>query len=140
MVQVPMSLGARRHVPSSKGPDIGGGHMLKFEPLALETNTMLAQVVLAPQPQLLPLPSCDGSLICCDVSKLSRPYNAASLPAPTRLRRNLEELYTNNNISAVRAQELFNDAAAAGDTHCRPLQGRLGGSNVARRLRRKLMK
>ena len=27
VVQVPMSLGARRHVPSSKGPDIGGGHM-----------------------------------------------------------------------------------------------------------------
>ena len=32
-----------------------------------ETKTKLAQVVLAPQPQLLPLPSCDGSLICCDV-------------------------------------------------------------------------
>ena len=73
-------------------------------------------------------------------SKLSRPYNAASLPAPKRLRRNLEELYTNNNISAARSQELFNDAAAAGDTHCRPLRGRLDGRNVARRLRRKLLK
>ena len=73
-------------------------------------------------------------------SKLSRPYNAASLPAPKRLRRNLEELYTNNNISAARAQELFNDAAAAGDTHCRPLRGRLDGRNVARRLRRQLLK
>ena len=49
-------------------------------------------------------------------------------------------MYTNNNISAARAQELFNDAAAAGDTHCRPLRGRLDGRNVARRLRRKLLK
>lgn len=70
--------------------------------------------------------------------KLSRPYNAASLLAPKRLRRNIEELYTNNNISAARAQELFNGVVAAGDAHCRPLRGTIG-CNAARRVRGKLM-
>jgi len=51
------------------------------------------------------------------------------------------DLLASNVISATRAQELFNDASAAGDTNCNSLRS-LGNitKNVARDLRRKLLK
>ena len=72
-------------------------------------------------------------------SKNARPYNPDDLPPGKRLRRNIEDLMSSNSISGSRAQELFNDAHAAGDRNCRRLVGRMG-ANVARDLRRRLLK
>jgi len=75
------------------------------------------------------------------LSKAARPYDPEELPPEKRLRRNLQDLLANNVISGSRAQELFNDAAAAGDRNCRPLtrHGPLS-HHAARDVRRRLLK
>lgn len=73
------------------------------------------------------------------LSKHSRAYKTESVPPAKRLRRNLEDLFASNIVSGSRAQELFNDAAAAGDQSVRTLLGPCG-HNAARNLKRRLLK
>lgn len=73
------------------------------------------------------------------LGKHTRAYDPEVVPGSKRLRRNLEDLFASNIVSGSRAQELFNDAAAAGDRAARPLLGPCG-HNAARNLRRRMLK
>ena len=73
------------------------------------------------------------------LSKAARPYDPQQLPEAKRLRQNIVDLYSSNVISAKRAQELLNDAAAAGDRFSARVRGRMT-KNTARNLRRRLLK
>jgi hypothetical protein len=74
-------------------------------------------------------------------SKHSRAYSSKDLPPSKRLRQNIADLYASNQLSANRAQELFEDAAAAGAADCRILTRRPATKkNIARDLRRRLLK
>lgn len=72
-------------------------------------------------------------------NKRARAYGVGDLPPAQRLRHNIADLFAANSVSGVRAQELFNDAVAAGDVHSQPLRGQSRG-HEARDLRRRLMK
>lgn len=72
-------------------------------------------------------------------SKHQRAYSFA-VPAAKRLRHNITDLFSSNLVSAERAQELFNDANAAGDKECRSFVRPRTGKNIARGLQRRLLK
>ena len=72
-------------------------------------------------------------------SKRGRAWDDAQLPPNQRLRRNIADLYLNNDVSVARAQTLFADAQAAGAPNMGDLakagkNGRLG-KNLSRDLR-----
>ena len=72
------------------------------------------------------------------LSKHKRPYHPQALPPDKRLRANLGDVFSSNQLSASRTQELINDCAAAGvTTFCslRPL-----GTNISRNLKRIFLK
>ena len=77
-------------------------------------------------------------------SKRGRAWDDAQLPPNQRLRRNIADLYLNNDVSAARAQTLFADAQAAGAPNMGDLAkaGKSGslGKNLSRDLMRKLLK
>ena len=86
------------------------------------------------------------------LSKNKRFYNPEDLPAAQRVRRNIESLYSKNELPATLTQEFFDDLHEAGlpafhdvaqksKRRRRRLRGRrtLGG-NLARNLRNKLIK
>ena len=74
------------------------------------------------------------------LGKRARAYDRSELPPGQRLRHNIADLFSSNAVSGIRAQELFNDAAAAGDEACAPLRSRGHGGHEARDLRRRLLK
>ena len=73
------------------------------------------------------------------LSKHSLGYDAKNLPAAKRLRANLADLATSNLISGQRAQDLFNDADAAGAANVRDMKGS-SGQHARRNVLRKLLK
>ena len=73
------------------------------------------------------------------LGKRARAYDRSELPPGQRLRHNIADLFSSNAVSGIRAQELFNDAAAAGDEACAPLRSRGHGGHEARDLRRRLL-
>ena len=82
-------------------------------------------VLLLARPGVEVGPPLDGGQM---LSKTKRPYDPEELPPDKRLRKNLEDLYASNIISASRAQELVGAAAAAGSSDCAPLARRGGDS------------
>ena len=72
-------------------------------------------------------------------SKNKRPYDPESLPASQRLRQNLGDLLSRNELSASRVGEIVNDVHRVAPTELRDLHGPLG-RNTAKRLRRKFLK
>lgn len=73
-------------------------------------------------------------------SKNARPYDASALSPRKRLRRNIVDLMASNTISGARAQELLNDAWAAGDAESRRLVAKEDRRHAARNLRRHLLR
>jgi hypothetical protein len=73
------------------------------------------------------------------LSKHALGYDVKSLPPAKRLRANLADLATSNLISGQRAQELYNDADAAGAANVRDMTGS-SGKNARRNILRKLLK
>ena len=73
------------------------------------------------------------------LSKNKRPYEAADLDARTRLRMNLGDLLSRNDLPATRIGELINDIDANADHAVNNLKGPVN-NNTARRLRHKFMK
>lgn len=74
------------------------------------------------------------------LGKRARPYRRHDLPPARRLRSNIADLFSSNVISGIRAQELFDDAADAGDETSAQLRSQGLQGHEARNLRRKLMK
>lgn len=73
--------------------------------------------------------------------KRSRPYESNDLPPQRRLRHNIADLFSSNIVSGIRAQELLDDAADAGDAYSGQIRSRGGGvRNEARDLTRRLLK
>ena len=74
------------------------------------------------------------------LSKRAKGYDPDALPPATRLRHNISDLFLSNDITASRAQGLFQDAASSGSAYVGDMQ-RLGGAkNVHRNLLTKLLK
>ncbi len=73
------------------------------------------------------------------LSKRPRPVDDA-IPAPKRLCANVRDLYASNEISARRTQSLINDMHAAGVAHCPAASRNIDAPNLARTLRRRLLK
>ncbi len=73
------------------------------------------------------------------LSKRQRPYDAESLPASARLRRNLGDLLARNELAADRVGEVVNDIHRVAPRELRDLVGPLG-RNCARRIRGKFLK
>ena len=73
------------------------------------------------------------------LSKRQRPYDAESLPASARLRRNLGDLLARNELAANRVGEVVNDIHRVAPRELRDLAGPLG-THTARRLRGKFLK
>ena len=73
------------------------------------------------------------------LSKRQRPYDAESLPASARLRRNLGDLLARNELAADRVGEVVNDIHRVAPRELRDLAGPLG-KHTARRLRGKFLK
>ena len=73
------------------------------------------------------------------LSKNKRPYDPDELPPPARLRRNVEDLFLSNTVSANRAQELLNDISDVGMRDFSRLRNPLGKNN-SRRLKTKFLK
>lgn len=76
--------------------------------------------------------------------KRGRPYENAAIAKKSRLRENVADLFLSNDISAARAQSLFDDAASADVRSCKSLaaagnSGRIP-KNMSRDLTRKLLK
>ena len=76
--------------------------------------------------------------------KRGRAKDENPAPPAKRLRQNIADLYLSNDISASRAQELYEDAVAAGTAHVNDLarvgQGGRLFKNLARDLKAKLLK
>ena len=73
------------------------------------------------------------------LSKHKRPYDPQTLPPDKRLRANLGDVFSSNQLSARRTQELINDCAAAGVTTFCSLKRPLG-TNISRNLKRIFLK
>ena len=71
-------------------------------------------------------------------ARYKRAYDKRTLEPQKRLRRNLEDLVAENQVSSARGSELLQDAAAAGVADVRPREG--FERNVARDLRRRLLR
>ena len=91
--------------------------------------------VLEEAAPLYPLPPLEEAML----SKHHRAYDPSETPAANRLRLNVSDLFQSNTVTGKRAQELINDAAAAGVDDCRNL-AKEKDSNTARHLRRNMMK
>ena len=76
------------------------------------------------------------------LSKRGKPYNPNAVAARRRLGLNVRNLFASNTVSARQAQELFNDAEAAGvEGHNLPTRSRdMKSKNLARDLRKSLLK
>ena len=76
------------------------------------------------------------------LSKRGKPYNPNASAASRRLGLNVRNLFASNTVSASQAQELFNDAEAAGvERHNLPTRSRdMKGTNLARDLRKSFLK
>ena len=72
------------------------------------------------------------------ISKKKRPYDPESLPPERRLRANLEDLFSRNELSGTRVAELANDVNRLTPHVLRNLTGP-EGHNTARRLRGRFM-
>ena len=72
------------------------------------------------------------------LSKRAKGYDTSSLPPAKRLRQNLADAFLSNEITGTRAQELFNDAQAAGASNVKDLAGGTSSKNAARNLKKKL--
>ncbi len=73
------------------------------------------------------------------LSKGKRPFDPKELAPPKRLRANVQDIYANNQLSALRTQELINDIAQSGVSSFEPL-AKPPGRNTARDLKRTLLK
>ena len=73
------------------------------------------------------------------LSKNKRPYDPNELPPSRRLRMNLGNLLSRNELPATRVGELANDINRVAPTEVRDITGPLGG-NTARKLRRNFLK
>ena len=73
------------------------------------------------------------------LSKHKRPYDPQALPPDKRLRANLGDVFSSNQLSASKTQELINDCSAAGVTTFCSLKRPLG-TNISRNLRRIFLK
>ena len=73
------------------------------------------------------------------LSKRQRPYDAASLPPSRRLRQNLGDLISRNELPANRIGEVINDIHAVAPTELRDLSGPVT-RNTANKLRRAFLK
>ena len=73
------------------------------------------------------------------LAKNKRPYDPESLPPSTRLRSNLGDLLSRNELPATRIAEIANDINRVAPTELRALTGPLN-TNTARKLRRKFLK
>ncbi len=87
----------------------------------------------------------NGFLSMAMMSKRKRPYDPTHLPPATRLLRNVEDMFRNNDVSAERTQEICNDAYGAGVTafrrHFRPRAKAKGrNTNAARDLKNTMLK
>ena len=71
--------------------------------------------------------------------KNKRPYDPEELPASRRLRMNVQELLSRNELPATRVGELVNDINRVAPTELRDLEGPCG-KNTARKLRGKFLK
>ena len=75
------------------------------------------------------------------LSKRAKGYDPSEVPAHKRLRKNLADTFLSNEISGRKAQELFNDAQAAGAADVQDLAGRSAvAPNAGRNLKRKLVR
>lgn len=75
------------------------------------------------------------------LSKNKRPYEAADMEAHQRLRLNLSNLYSRNELSASRIGEIATDVHSVAPTELRDLAGNSKDkSNVAKKLRRRFTK
>ena len=74
------------------------------------------------------------------LSKRGKGYDPSQVPAEKRLRLNLGDAFLGNEITGQRAQELYNDAQAAGAANVRDLATAATGRNACRNLRSKLLK
>ena len=73
------------------------------------------------------------------LSKRAKGYDARSCPPEKRLRRNLADAFLSNDITGARAQEMFNDAQAAGAADVADLASHSScPQNAARDLKKKL--
>ena len=73
--------------------------------------------------------------------KTRRSYDPAVLPADERLTRNIVDLWATNTLSAARAQEMLDDAAAANVPASRKYKSKTKNKkNIARGLKRRLLK
>ena len=71
------------------------------------------------------------------LSKTKRPYDPAELPAATRFRRNCQDLYADNQLSASRLQELMDDAHDAGVSGLRDVRSNASSSHAKKKCYRK---
>ena len=74
------------------------------------------------------------------LSKRARGYDPSLVDSAKRLRLNLADAYLSNDITGVRTQELFNDAAAAGAANVADIASKDKPRNAARNLKRKFLK
>jgi len=74
------------------------------------------------------------------LSKRAKGYDPSQLPPSKRFRKNLADCFLSNEITGARAQELFNDAQAAGTADVKDLAGGTSKSNAARNLKKKLVR
>ena len=72
-------------------------------------------------------------------SKHKRPYESESLAPNKRLRSNLQDIFSSNQLSGKRTQELINDIADAGNEELEALRGRVGGHS-SRKLKSAFLK
>ena len=74
------------------------------------------------------------------LAKNKRAYDPESLPDGQRLRRNLGELLSRNELPATRIGEIVNDINRVAPTELRDLTHTGSSKNFAKKLRRKFMK
>ena len=75
------------------------------------------------------------------LSKKERPYQAAALPPGKRFKHNVQDLFASNMVSGARAQELLQDAEAAGaELPWSLTKGSKHTKNATRDLGRRLLK
>ena len=72
------------------------------------------------------------------LSKRAKGYDASTCPPEKRFRRNLADAFLSNDITGARAQEMFNDAQAAGAANVADLAGSSCPNHSARDLKKKL--
>ena len=88
--------------------------------------------------------STSQSLHCGDAkmsfSKRGKGYSPDEVPAAKRFRYNLADAFLTGELAGKRAQELFNDAAAASTENISDLAGSKPSGNSHRNLAKKLMR